>query len=247
MRSRTLRLSTAALALLLGSLSVLFAPDRAAAQNGFSGQIAYTGALGPVSRQRPLCLCVFADAGLTSGITCLIFNSNPSSYQITRLAARNYYAIAFLDIEINERLDPGEPYQIYRERGMTPADPVVAGATTTGIDFLFGDENLPQPPTPEPTATLEPTPTATLEPTPTATSEPTPTVTLAPTVPPPNCPGDCDGDGAVSISEIVLAVGIALGFHALDECPAADLDGDGEVSIAEIVTAVNSALYGCGG
>jgi hypothetical protein len=256
MWTRTTQLSAPAFAVLLVLLAGLFAGGRAAAQsNGFAGQIHYTGELGPVGQQRPLCLCLYTNAALTSGIGCLIFRSNPASYQVTRLAARNYYAIAFLDIEINETLDPGEPYEIYDGRGTTPADPVLASPTTAGIDFLFGDENLAGAPTP--TATLMPTATPTLAPTSTATVTATPTATPTATLPPtatptvdatatpPDCAGDCDGDGTVGIDEVVLAVGIALGLENPEDCPAADLDGDGEVTIAEIVSAVNAALGGC--
>jgi glucose/arabinose dehydrogenase len=60
-----------------------------------------------------------------------------------------------------------------------------------------------------------------------------------------SCVGDCDGNGAVSIDEIITAVGIALDSQALEICGAADADGDGGVTVDEIVGAVNSALAGC--
>lgn len=59
------------------------------------------------------------------------------------------------------------------------------------------------------------------------------------------CAGDCDGDGEVTVDELILAVNIALGSASVDRCTPADLHGDGEVSIDEIVTAVNSALARC--
>lgn len=59
------------------------------------------------------------------------------------------------------------------------------------------------------------------------------------------CAGDCDGDGAVAINELVLGVGIALGAVALDACAAADGDGDGAVAIDELIAAVDRALDGC--
>jgi parallel beta-helix repeat protein len=56
--------------------------------------------------------------------------------------------------------------------------------------------------------------------------------------------GDCDGDGVVTINEIILAVNIALGNAPLSACSAADVDGDGMVSIADLIQAVNAVLGG---
>ena len=61
------------------------------------------------------------------------------------------------------------------------------------------------------------------------------------------CPGDCDGDGQVTVNEVVRGVGIGLGNAALDACLAIDTDGDGTVRINEIIAAVNAGLCGCGG
>jgi len=57
------------------------------------------------------------------------------------------------------------------------------------------------------------------------------------------CPGDCDGDGAVSIAELVQGVNLALGGSA--ECAAFDVEGDGSVTVNELVAAVGAALNGC--
>ena len=59
------------------------------------------------------------------------------------------------------------------------------------------------------------------------------------------CPGDCDGDGMVTIDELVTAVNIALGSAGVAACPAADHDQSGAVTIDELVRAVNAALSGC--
>lgn len=61
------------------------------------------------------------------------------------------------------------------------------------------------------------------------------------------CPGDLDGDGQVTISELVRAVNAALaGCGAGQPCPG-DLNGDGQVTIDELVRGVNAALLGCEG
>jgi hypothetical protein len=59
------------------------------------------------------------------------------------------------------------------------------------------------------------------------------------------CIGDCDGDGEVTVDEIVLGVNIALSSAALSTCPVFDANGDGEVTVEEIIVAVNNALTSC--
>lgn len=59
------------------------------------------------------------------------------------------------------------------------------------------------------------------------------------------CVGDCDGDGAVSVADLVTGVRISLGAAPLSDCPAFDATPDGEVRIAELVMAVNNTLAGC--
>jgi hypothetical protein len=63
----------------------------------------------------------------------------------------------------------------------------------------------------------------------------------APAVP---CPGDLNGDGIVTINEIIEAVNAALNSCAADPCPG-DLNGDQVVSIDEIIRTVIAALQGC--
>ena len=74
----------------------------------------------------------------------------------------------------------------------------------------------------------------------------TPTATPIPThTPGASCDGDCNGDGVVTINEVILAVNIGLGTAALEECLAADANGDGQVTINELVRAVNLGLTEC--
>jgi hypothetical protein len=132
--------------------------------------------------------------------------------------------------------------------------------------------DLPPPPTRTPTATNTLTDTATVTPTatptvtPTATDTPTlpptPTPTLTQTVPPtpthtatqplpptptpsPGCIGDCNGDGEVTVDELIKGVNLALGTLPLSGCVSFDATGDGTVTVDEIVKAVNAALNGC--
>jgi len=62
-----------------------------------------------------------------------------------------------------------------------------------------------------------------------------------------NCVGDCNGDNAVMIDELMLAVNIALGAIDTGACLVSDRDASGTVQIDELVAAVDAALQGCGG
>jgi hypothetical protein len=66
---------------------------------------------------------------------------------------------------------------------------------------------------------------------------------VLPIVPP--CIGDCDGDGTVTLNELLTLVNIALGNLPLSACGAADGNGDGKLIINDIVIAVNNAMNGC--
>lgn len=59
------------------------------------------------------------------------------------------------------------------------------------------------------------------------------------------CPGDCNGDGRVSINELIQGVNIALRIAPLAQCPSFDVNASGAVEINELVRAVNAALGGC--
>jgi len=59
------------------------------------------------------------------------------------------------------------------------------------------------------------------------------------------CGGDCNGNGVVSIDELIRMVNIALGEVAVTVCAAGDANGDGAITISEIVSAVGNALDGC--
>jgi hypothetical protein len=64
--------------------------------------------------------------------------------------------------------------------------------------------------------------------------------------PPPPCEGDCNGDGQVTVDELLTMVNIALGNTPVTTCEAGDANHDGEITVDEILTALNNALNGCG-
>jgi hypothetical protein len=112
------------------------------------------------------------------------------------------------------------------------------GVNGSMMPFLLIDIGSAATPTPSPT---QPTATATPTPTPTATATPTTRTTL----PPGPCVGDCDGDGSVSVGELVLGIGMALGRDERSSCSDLDFDENGAISIDEILLGVRSALHGC--
>lgn len=59
------------------------------------------------------------------------------------------------------------------------------------------------------------------------------------------CVGDCGGDGAVTVNELIKGVNVALGNSPVDDCLSFDTDGSGEVAVNELVKGVNNALNGC--
>lgn len=71
------------------------------------------------------------------------------------------------------------------------------------------------------------------------TPTPTPEVTKSPTK-----AGDCDGNGTVSIEEIIIGVAIVVGDLDLGTCPELDINGDGMITVDEIVVAIEVALRG---
>ncbi|MGD9764315.1 MAG: hypothetical protein AB7V27_11415 [Candidatus Binatia bacterium] len=72
-----------------------------------------------------------------------------------------------------------------------------------------------------------------------AQATPTPTATVSPAA----CLGDCDGNGAVAVNELVLAVNIVLEVAE----PSACSSYPPPVTVSSLVTAVNNLLRGCGG
>ena len=115
-------------------------------------------------------------------------------------------------------------------------------------------------PTVTPTATITPTHSPTGSPTATPSSTNTPTVTQTPATPPatstptltptgapPACVGDCNGQGEVTVNELLTMVNIALGNLEVTACEAGDANHDGEITVNEILTAVNNTLNGCPG
>jgi hypothetical protein len=59
------------------------------------------------------------------------------------------------------------------------------------------------------------------------------------------CSGDCDGDHAVRVEELVTGVRVALGLEPLASCVVLDRDGDGAAGIDELLGAVRAALTTC--
>jgi hypothetical protein len=58
------------------------------------------------------------------------------------------------------------------------------------------------------------------------------------------CTGDCDGNGAVAITELIVGVNIVLAIQPETACPAF-ANAQALVDIAQLMKGVNNALNGC--
>ncbi len=85
------------------------------------------------------------------------------------------------------------------------------------------------------------TATSTVTPTATPTETPSPIATPTPTPNPPTLAGDCNGDGSVTIEEILSLVNVALGTALADTC-LHGIPADTAVDITLIIQAVTAAL-----
>jgi subtilase family protein len=59
------------------------------------------------------------------------------------------------------------------------------------------------------------------------------------------CVGDCSGDSAVTIDELLTGINIALGTALPTQCPSFDTDHSQSVTVDELLTAIGNALNGC--
>lgn len=181
----------------------------------------------------------------------LLMDGVTGSYQISfRLSAPGYSQSPIYTLTLTNIAPQETPTAV--PTSTIPPPTVTASATATDAELDT------------PTATATPTHTATATPSHTATATAmaspqasatstatlastqvdTPTATPSPTPPSEVCAGDCDGDGMVSIAELVRAVGLAIS-GSTEGCAAADLDDDGMIAINELIRAVRSALEGC--
>lgn len=129
----------------------------------------------------------------------------------------------------------------------TETESATPGATPTGTTSETPGPSPTPTPSPQDTPTATPsavpathTPVSTATHSPTTTPPPSPTATVS------GCHGDCDGNGVVSIDELVLAVNISLGLRPVSDCRSVDRNGSGEVTIDEIIVAIANAQNGCG-
>ena len=59
------------------------------------------------------------------------------------------------------------------------------------------------------------------------------------------CIGDCNGDTAVTVDELLTMVNIALDNAPLSTCRVGNANGDGHITVDEILKAVGNALNRC--
>ncbi len=123
---------------------------------------------------------------------------------------------------------------------MDTGSPFVRVTFSGGVvdSFTFTVAAAP-PVTPSPISSPTALSTATFTATP--PPSPTPTETFGPLP----CIGDCDGDGRITVAELVRGVNIALGSFRVESCISFDDDFSGTVTVNELIAAVRAALNGC--
>lgn len=135
---------------------------------------------------------------------------------------------------------------------------VTPTGTATDTPTITPTDTPTDTPTQTPTATPTGTPTDTPMVTPTGTATGTPTITptdtptntpaatptATPTSTPVVCVGDCEGDGEVSIDDLITGINIALGLLPVSDCPALANMG-GMVTITQLIQGVDNSLNGC--
>lgn len=169
-----------------------------------------------------------------SRITSTGRGGGTSTFSGTSQASPMTAACAALLLEAEPSLSPHELEMLLKRSSTLVTSP------TNGLSFPRVDceQSLAALGKVPPTATS--TTTATASPTPTPVpSTPTPSPTRS------ACFGDCDGNGSVTVNEILQAVQIALGEELPDRCSAIDADKNGRVSVNELVLAVKSLLQPC--
>src|SRR5262249_37322404 len=72
-------------------------------------------------------------------------------------------------------------------------------------------------------------------------------VLSCPTVATAACPGDCKGDDAVTVDDLITGINIALGDTPVRACQAFDVGADQVVTVDELLAAIDAALFGCPG
>jgi large repetitive protein len=150
--------------------------------------------------------------------------------------------------ELQPATTPGPP---------TPTASATMAPMQTNTPVATPSDSVTPAPTPTDTRTGTPTgtpiPSMPATPTVTGTFTPTNTLTWTPTAAAPTasatgtgCIGDCNGDGSVTVDELLIMVGIAVNPSAEGSpCPAGDANGDGMITVDEILEAVNNTLNGC--
>jgi len=120
----------------LSDLTISF--DDTGELDGVTGTLTYTGEMGPIDSTRPLRAQVFRQGDLTERVDReQRIVENGGAYEFVFFDLRLHYMQVFVDLNDDDVLDPGEPFEIYPERSAPPGDPLPEGVAS--VDFVFGD------------------------------------------------------------------------------------------------------------
>ena len=101
---------------------------------GVSGTVDYTGSLATISSTQPIIVKAYSDSLYTSSVgTHAILSCNSTTYSIVTGATTTEYLRAFVDLNNDGNLDPGDPY--INLGSYTPS-------TSVAVPITFDDMNI---------------------------------------------------------------------------------------------------------
>lgn len=184
---------------------------------------------------------LFAPFDGTNSVPCLRADGSTPDGGLVQLGCDS--GAIYVEPFVNYTPTPTRTPSVTRTPSRTGTPTATATSTRTGTATSTATITLTATSTDTPTPTASPTATDTPTATPTASATASPSASATPT--PIRCVGDCDGDGTLTVAELVRGVAIALGNLAISACPAFDRNLDREVAVFELINAVNNALGGC--
>jgi hypothetical protein len=140
--------AVAILAALLGCVSVSHEAEAVSLSGtitvGLSGTIRYSGALGPVSADRPIQIQFRDTPSLgDKSVAVATVTTNGGPWTVELPQAGNYYLVYWLDLNDDGETSIGEPVEIYNNKFGFDAVPDPLAAPQSGVALDFDDTWLP--------------------------------------------------------------------------------------------------------
>jgi hypothetical protein len=140
-RGRSLRRLTSRCAAVPLLLAISFASAHRAGAVSISGTVEYTGSRAEVSADHPVLLFLLGNPMLVGApLAAAVVETNGGAFDLEVPDPGTYYLAYILDLSTNLVPDLGEPFEIYNDRFVPPADPLTA--PQSGLALTFDDTGL---------------------------------------------------------------------------------------------------------